>query len=58
MAINGPAGMKNGLITNSLPNGNIKIALAGAPGAFLDRDYDGYLQSPDAEHAGRSRRGG
>jgi len=29
-----------------------------APGAFLDRDHDGYLFALDAEHAGRGRRGG
>jgi hypothetical protein len=27
-------------------------------GALLDRDHDGLLQAPDAEHAGRTCRGG
>ena len=30
----------------------------GAPGALVDRDHDGYLQPPHAEHAGRRRRCG
>jgi len=43
MAINVPAGMKNGLITNSLPNGNIEIALVSK-----GRGRGAFEAAPDA----------